>query len=119
MCQSYKRTCACGERTAELFFGKNVLNESAVREVYCPTCASRAGDDPSAFVQDNGWVIQLDPDLLKSMASHMGLDSETVTADAVFSGHIVSSLNHGISTILLVQLLVHKTPTNGGVIGFC
>ncbi len=96
MCQSYRRTCVCGERESELFFGKNILNEGAVREVYCPACASTLLQnetdtvDPSALVQDNGWVLSLDMEVVRSMAQHMALDPATVTADEVFRGDYVT-----------------------------
>jgi hypothetical protein len=35
MCQSYKKTCVCGEKTAEIFFGRNILDEKSVVQVYC------------------------------------------------------------------------------------
>ena len=90
MCQSYKRRCACGERTSELFFGRNVLNESAVLEVYCPKCAGRVDAAPESLVHDNGWVLQLDPDIYQSMAKHMALEADSITAEQVFSGDFVT-----------------------------
>ena len=96
MCQSYRRSCACGERVSELFFGKNILNEAAVKEVYCPACASTIRQDeaeppePNALVQDNGWVLSLDMEIIRSMARHMALDPETVTANEVFRGDYVT-----------------------------
>ena len=34
MCQSYKINCACNQNTAEIFFGKMVLNEIAIEDLY-------------------------------------------------------------------------------------
>lgn len=90
MCQSYRKRCACGQRTADLFFGKMVLDEAAVAEVYCPQCSAAADLDPAAAVQDNGWVLQLDPEVLRTFAPRMGLAAEGLTADQVFDGDFVT-----------------------------
>jgi hypothetical protein len=39
MCESFNTQCICGQKTAEFFFGKMVLTESAVTKVFCPNCS--------------------------------------------------------------------------------
>ncbi len=90
MCQSYRKPCACGQRTAEIFFGKMVLDEAAVTEVYCPQCSGTADLDPATTVEDNGWVLALDPDVLRAYAPRMNLPAEGLTADQVFDGDFVT-----------------------------
>ena len=84
MCQSYKKKCRCGRKTAEIFFGNMLLNETSVAAVYCPECshADLAGD--SSRVWDNGWVLELDMDIVRSHAATFGLGRESITADWVF-----------------------------------
>jgi len=84
MCQSYKKKCQCGRNTAEIFFGNMLLNETSVAGVYCPECshADLAGD--AGRVWDNGWVLELDMDIIRSHAATFGLDRESITADWVF-----------------------------------
>ena len=84
MCQSYRVACACGLETAEIFFGRNVLDENAVAEVYCPKCSRDIDINTIGRVYDNGWVLELNMDFVKSRASIMGISPESVTADWVF-----------------------------------
>lgn len=90
MCQSYRKPCACGQKTSEIFFGKMVLDESAVREVYCPDCSSTVDINPKTMVPDNGWVLELDEDVMTVFAPRMEMDSEGVTAEQVFDAEYVT-----------------------------
>ena len=90
MCQSYRKPCVCGQRTAELFFGKMVLDEAAVRAVYCPECSATVEIDPVSMVEDNGWILELDPDILRAYAPRMDMNPEEVTAEKVFDGDYVT-----------------------------
>jgi hypothetical protein len=40
MCQSYKVPCTCDQNTAEIFFGKCVLNETG-RDLFWKMCVKR------------------------------------------------------------------------------
>lgn len=80
MCQMYRKKCACGQRTAEIFFGNMVLDEVSVKEVYCPDCSATADEDPVSTVKDNGWLLSLDTDVLRAYAPRMRLDADTLTA---------------------------------------
>ena len=90
MCQSYRKTCACGQKTSEIFFGKMVLDEAAVREVYCPQCSATATADSASMVEDNGWVLELDTDVLQAFAPRMSMTPESVTAEKVFDEEYVT-----------------------------
>lgn len=41
MCESFKTNCVCGQKTAEIFFGKMVLAESSVTKVFLPSLQPR------------------------------------------------------------------------------
>ena len=84
MCQSYKVPCVCEQNTAEIFFGKCVLTETAVEEVYCPQCSQNTDTECDSRVWDNGWVLELNMDVVRQYADSMGVSSEEVTADWVF-----------------------------------
>ena len=86
MCQSYRKPCACGQKTSEIFFGKMVLDESSVRGVYCPECSTTVELDPKTMVPDNGWVLELDEDVIAAYAPRMEMTSDDVTAEKVFDG---------------------------------
>ena len=84
MCQSYKVACACGGRTAEIFFGRMVLDESAVKGVYCPHCSSGLDVSRKDRAWDNGWVMELRMDVVRDRAPIMETSPDNVDADWVF-----------------------------------
>lgn len=90
MCQSYRRPCACGQKTAEIFFGKMVLDEAAVSGLYCPECSNTVEVDAATMVPDNGWVLELDPDVMAAYAPRMAMTSDEVTAEKVFDADYVT-----------------------------
>ncbi len=84
MCESYKTDCVCGQKTAEIFFGKMVLTESAVTKVFCPNCSQEIDALRADRVWDNDWVLELDMDVLRIHAASMGIVPQEVTAAWVF-----------------------------------
>ena len=84
MCESFKTNCVCGKKTAEIFFGKMVLAESSVAQVYCPICSKNIDGERSDRVWDNGWVLELKMDVLRVHANSMGISPQEVTAAWVF-----------------------------------
>lgn len=84
MCQSYKVPCVCEQNTAEIFFGKCVLTETAIEEVYCPQCSQNTDTECDSRVWDNGWVLELNMDVVRQYADSLGISPEEVTADWVF-----------------------------------
>lgn len=84
MCQSYRKRCVCKTHTAEIFFGKNVLNDASVSRVFCPDCSDGVDVSAASRVWDNGWVLELDMACVRENALIMGTLPETVTAEWVF-----------------------------------
>jgi len=84
MCQSYRKRCVCETRTAEIFFGKNVLDESSVSKVFCPDCSDGIEVSAENRVWDNGWVLELDMERVRENALIMGTLPDSVTAEWVF-----------------------------------
>jgi len=84
MCESFKTNCVCGKKTAEIFFGKMVLAESSVAQVYCPICSKHIDGERNDRVWDNGWVLELKMDVLRVHANSMGISPQEVTAAWVF-----------------------------------
>jgi hypothetical protein len=84
MCQSYRKACLCGEQTSEIFFGKYILNEKAIAEVYCPQCSGNVDSKKDNRVWDNGWVLELDMQVVRTRAAMMEVSPEEVTAEWVF-----------------------------------
>ena len=90
MCQSYRKLCACGENTAEIFFGRNILDESSVVRVYCPRCSGRLEKKDQNRVWDNGWVLELDPEVIQTQAETMEIPAQEVSAERVFDEGFVT-----------------------------
>lgn len=84
MCESFKTNCVCGQKTAEIFFGKMVLTESSVAKVYCPNCSRDIDIQCKERVWDNDWILELDMDILRTHAASMGIAPEEVNAEWVF-----------------------------------
>ena len=84
MCQSYRKSCLCGQQTSEIFFGKYVLDERAVAKVYCPECSQNVDRGQNNLVWDNGWVLELDMQVVRTRAAMMEISPEDVTAEWVF-----------------------------------
>ncbi|MEW6188451.1 MAG: hypothetical protein AB1585_22265 [Thermodesulfobacteriota bacterium] len=84
MCQSYRKACLCGEHTAEIFFGRNILDETAVARVYCPNCSTAVEKTDKSRVWDNGWILELDPEVLLARATTMEIPAEDLSAERVF-----------------------------------
>lgn len=84
MCQSYRKVCACGQSAAEIFFGRMVLDERAVAQVYCPQCSHGVDPKAESRVWDNGWILELDMEVLRARAPAMDIPPEDVRADWVF-----------------------------------
>jgi hypothetical protein len=84
MCQSYKITCNCQQNTAEIFFGKCVLNETAIAALYCPQCSRNIKAASDSRVWDNDWVLELNMDVVRQSAGSMGISGQEVTAGLVF-----------------------------------
>ena len=84
MCQSYRKACVCGEQTSEIFFGKMILDEKSIVQVYCPECSRDLDTEPDNRVWDNGWVLELNLDVVRTRAALMEISPEDITADWVF-----------------------------------
>lgn len=90
MCQMYRKECTCGQKTAEIFFGNMILDQSAISALYCPECSATVDVDKESMVNDNGWVIELDTDVIKAFAPRMRLEADSITAEKVFDGDFVT-----------------------------
>jgi hypothetical protein len=84
MCESFKTKCVCGQKTAEIFFGKMVLAESSVAKVFCPNCSQDIDAVRLDRVWDNDWVLEMNMDVLRTHAASMGIAPQDVTAAWTF-----------------------------------
>jgi len=84
MCESFKTKCVCGQKSAEIFFGKMVLAESSVTKVFCPDCSQNIDSERNDRVWDNNWILEFDMNVLQMHAASMGIAPQDVTAEWVF-----------------------------------
>lgn len=84
MCESYKMKCECGKKQAEIFFGKMLLDEKALKRLYCPECSGEDLIETTDKVLDNGWVLELDMEHIRSYTSTFGVTPEDLTACWIF-----------------------------------
>ena len=84
MCESFKTKCVCGQKSAEIFFGKMVLAESSVAKVFCPNCSRNIDSERNDRVWDNNWILEFDMNVLQMHATSMGIAPQDVTAEWVF-----------------------------------
>jgi hypothetical protein len=61
-----------------------VLDEQAIAEVYCPKCSQEIETERDNRVWDNGWVLELNMDIVRIHANVMETSAEEITADWVF-----------------------------------
>jgi hypothetical protein len=61
-----------------------VLDEKAVAQVYCPKCSQDIETECDNRVWDNGWVLELNMDIVRIRANVMETSAEKITADWVF-----------------------------------
>jgi hypothetical protein len=89
MCESYILKCQCGDKKGEIFFGKMLLDESSVKQLFCPNCSRGHDERQQDRILDNGWVLELNMDIIKSHAATFGMAADSISADWVFdSGYV-------------------------------
>ena len=89
MCESYIVNCQCGNNSAEIFFGKMLLDENSVERLFCPECSQGHEESQQQRVWDNGWVLELNMDIIRLHSSTFGISADSLTADWVFdSGYV-------------------------------
>ncbi|WP_449243828.1 hypothetical protein [Desulfobacca acetoxidans] len=83
MCLTIRRTCVCGREEAQFMHRDNILPESILVNLYCPSCRSQASWDGDCMTEDNGWVLEFDIEGARFLMWHKGLLDE-VTPDFIF-----------------------------------
>lgn len=84
MCHAQTRICACGQGTATLHFGNNVLPENIVKGLYCPHCSQGVEFNSETMLSDNGWIIDFEIEGARLFAHEFPAAPEDVTPDFIF-----------------------------------
>jgi hypothetical protein len=83
MCTAIIKSCSCGGQVS-LHHVNSYLPEEAVVAVYCPDCEDDVVLDEATMVEDNGWVIEYDMDIVAYHLAQHGIDPSGITPQKVF-----------------------------------
>ncbi len=87
MCVEVKKICQCGLREASFHMRDNIMAPEVVDRIYCPSCSGTVKRDEGAMLEDNGWLIEYDMDMVRMFAiSKLAMDPALVNPQFVFDG---------------------------------
>ena len=85
MCTEVKKTCQCGQKTAQFHMRDNILSREVIGKLYCPQCPVEFELDPGTMLADNGWIIEYDMELARFLlTSGLQLDPDLVRPGFIF-----------------------------------
>lgn len=71
MCMDFSMPCSCGKREASFHFNNDIMPPEVISRLYCPECSGDIAFDPEKMVQDNGWAIEYDMDVVRFSAHRL------------------------------------------------
>jgi hypothetical protein len=71
MCVDYRMKCHCGSNSASFNLKEEVMPFEVVDRLYCPLCSDDVAYNPETMINDNGWIIQYDMDVARSMGKNI------------------------------------------------
>lgn len=71
MCMEHSTKCQCGKRSASFHFQDNVMPPEVIGALHCPECQRPDMIDPATMVEDNGWVLEYDMELVGFSAANL------------------------------------------------
>ena len=83
MCMAITKSCVCGDQVS-LHHLNSYLPEEAVVAIHCPGCDERVTVDPATMIEDNGWIIEYDMELVAFRLAQRGIDASDITPEQVF-----------------------------------
>jgi hypothetical protein len=85
VCKEVKKTCQCGQKTAQFHLRDNILSREVIGTLYCPQCTVEVELNPETMLADNGWIIEYDMELVKfQLTSGLQLDPDVVRPGFIF-----------------------------------
>ncbi|MHB8881146.1 MAG: hypothetical protein ACYC69_06505 [Thermodesulfovibrionales bacterium] len=82
MCIDHSMTCRCGKGSASFNFKEELMPVEVVNRLYCPECSGKVKYDASAMLEDNGWIIEYDMDVVRFMGQR--LPGKNITPEFMF-----------------------------------
>ena len=65
MSMEHNIVCKCGKREAIFIFKDEILTRTVIKTLYCPDCSRKIAIDYVSMVEDNGWIILYDMDIVR------------------------------------------------------
>ncbi len=85
MCVAIHKECECGANRIQFHMRDNILYPEVISRLFCPECPGDEGYNHATMVNDNGWVIEYDMQLAKSLISLKKIiDIEQITPLYIF-----------------------------------
>lgn len=82
MCVDHTMKCQCGSNSASFNFRDSIMPAEVVARLYCPLCSSNIKYRSETMLSDNGYVIQYDMDIARSMSAK--LPAAKITPEFIF-----------------------------------
>lgn len=73
MMEILNRDCECWGQTVSLNFANRDFPKEAVRHIYCPRCSKGIQKKEDCMQEENGWLIEYDPNLLRPASASVRL----------------------------------------------
>lgn len=67
MCIAVFKKCECGEQSVQFHLRDNLLSPEIITRMFCPSCPGDHPFEESSMLNDNGWVIEYDMILARSI----------------------------------------------------
>ena len=67
MCIAVFKKCECGSQTVQFHLRDSLLSPEVLTSLFCPSCPAAHSFDGASMLNDNGWVIEYDMILARSI----------------------------------------------------
>ena len=85
MCINVRKRCECGKEDVQFHLRDNILIPAVILKLYCPDCPGHESYNPDTMFNDNGWIIEYDMMLAKTMVSQkLGHEPDQVMPALLF-----------------------------------
>jgi len=71
MCIDHKISCACGGDSASFNFRNEILPHEVVDALHCPACSGAVPFKTETMIQDNGWIIEYNMEVVRCMKQRL------------------------------------------------
>lgn len=87
MMETLNRDCECWDKSVSLKFANQDFPKEALRHIYCPRCSKGIRKDKDFMTEENGWVIEYDPKLIRTASTSVQLiqDGKTLISFLVYT----------------------------------